>query len=120
MVEFVVSDTLEVAIQRNPHLGKYLEDYRNNTQRTPIFYPAPDNTLREIANIDVIYPVGDPIFIHIFMENNAKIYQPIEPPLSLEEQLFLEEVMSVILNFASDYPPPENDQVLERNLDEIF
>lgn len=120
MVEFVVSDTIEVAIQRNPHLGKYLEDYRNSTQRTPIFYPAPDNTLREFANIDVIYPVGDPIFIHIFMENNAKIYQPIEPPLSLEEQLFLEEVMSVILNFASDYPPPENDQVLERNLDEIF
>ena len=120
MVEFVVSDTLEVAIQRNPHLGRYIEDYRNNSQRTPAFYPAPDNSLREIANIDVIYPVGDPIFIHIFMENGAKVYQPIEPPLSLEEQLFLEEVMTVILNFASDYPPPENDQVLERNLDEIF
>src|SRR5579875_112174 len=120
MVEHIVSDTLEVAISRNPHLGRYIENYRMQTQRTPQFVPVPDNSLRDIAYIDVIYPVGDPIFIHIYIEKDARVYKPIEPELSPEESQFMEQVLNLILSYASDYPPPETEEVLERNLEEIF
>ena len=120
MVEFVVSDSLEVAVQRNPHLAEYLDRYRYNFQRTPNFVPVPDSSLRDISSLDVIYPVGDPIFIHVFMDNGARIYQPVEPDLNDEETLFMDQVMKIILNFAASYPPPESEEVLDRNLEEIY
>ncbi len=72
MAETVVSDTLEVAISRNPHLGgEYLSRYRMERQRTPTFVPVPTSQLKELTVIDIIYPVGDPIFIHVHPENDA-------------------------------------------------
>ena len=67
MAEMIISDSLEVAQSRNPHLRAYLDRYRATTQRTPTFVPVPDNSLRDMASIDIIYPVGDPIFIMIHL-----------------------------------------------------
>ena len=120
MADYVVSDSLEVALQRNPHLGRYLIDYRIQTQRTPQFVPVPDNSLRDIASLDIIYPVGDPIFIHIYTDNGVKIYKPIEPDLTVDELIMMEQILGVILNFAADYPPPESEEVLDKNLAEIY
>ncbi len=121
MAEMIISDSLEVAQSRNPHLRAYLDRYRSTTQRTPTFMPVPDNSLRDMASIDVIYPVGDPIFIHINLDEfGEKIYTPIEPNLTDEEDLFMDEILNLILAVAADYPPPENDEVLENNLDEIY
>ncbi|WP_393971820.1 type II/IV secretion system ATPase subunit [Oxyplasma meridianum] len=121
MAEMIISDSLEVAQGRNPHLKAYLDRYRANTQRTPTFIPVPDNSLRDLASIDIIYPVGDPIFIHINLDEfGEKTYTPIEPNLTDEEDHFMDEVLNLILAVAADYPPPENDEVLESNLDEIY
>ena len=120
MVDYLVSDSLEVALQRNPHLGTYITQYRIETQRTPQFIPVPDNSLRDIASLDIIYPVGDPIFIHIYTENGVRIYKPIEPDLTEEEVGFQEEILGVILNFAADYPPPESEDVLNSNIEQIY
>ena len=120
MVEYVVSDNLQTAVERNPHLSEYLSSYRFNTQRTPNFIPVPDNSLKDMASLDIIYPVGDPIFIHVYLDNGAKIYKPIEPDLTEEEQIFMDNVLKIILNFAANYPPPESEEVLERNLEEIY
>lgn len=120
MVDYVVSDTQEVAIQRNPHLSQYLAEYRMMTQRTPQFVPVPDNSLRDVASLDIIYPVGDPIFIHVYTENAVRIYKPIEPDLTPDETAFMEEILGVILSFAADYPAPESEEVLNRNLEEIY
>ena len=109
MADYVISDSLEVAVQRNPHLYTYINEYRALAQRTPQFVPVPDNSLRDIASLDVIYPVGDPIFIHIYTENGTKIYKPIEPDLTMEELGFMEQILGVILNYAADYPPPESE-----------
>lgn len=120
MVEYVISDNLQTAVQRNPHLAEYLNNYRFTAQRTPTFVPVPDNSLKDIASLDIIYPVGDPIFIHVYLDNGAKIYKPIEPDLTEEEQIFMDQVLQIILNFAANYPPPESEEVLERNLETIY
>ena len=120
MTENVISDTMEVAISRNPHLYQYLMEYRNSTQMNPEFIPVPDNSLRELTALDIIYPVGDPIFIHVYTENGTKIYAPIEPILTMEETEFMEEVLNILLTHAADLPPPETDEILEQNLDDLY
>lgn len=120
MADYIVSDSLEIALQRNPHLGQYLMDYKIQTQRTPQFVQVPDNSLRDTASLDIIYPVGDPIFIHIYTDNGTKIYKPIEPDLTPDELAFMEQILSIILNYAADYPPPESEEVLDQNLVEIY
>lgn len=120
MTEAIMSDTLDEAISRNPHLHQYLMEYRNRTQLTPEFMPVPDNSLKDLTSLNVIYPVGDPIFIHVYQENGVKIYSPIEPILSMEENDFMEEVLNILLAHAADLPPPENDEILEKNLDELY
>ena len=64
--------------------------------------------------------MGDPIFIHIYTENGTKIYKPIEPDLTMEELGFMEQILGVILNYAADYPPPESEEVLDHNLEDIY
>lgn len=120
MPDYIVSDSLELALRRNPHLSAYLNDYRMQTQRTPQFVQVPDNSLRDVASLDVIYPVGDPIFIHIYDDNGTLIYKPIEPDLTPEQLGFMEQILAVILGYASDYPPPESEEVLDQNLEEIY
>lgn len=121
MEETVKSDTLEMALGRNPHLAEYINNYRNTTGRTPDFYSVPDNSLRDMSSIDVIYPVGDPIFIHIHLnEEGAKVYTPVDPSLDFEGVMLLEEVLNMMLAYATDYPPPETEEVLEQNLNELF
>ncbi len=120
MAEEITSDTIQDALNRNPHLADYILNYRRSTGRTPEFVPVPDNKLRGRASLDIIYPVGDPIFIHAVKEKNAILYKPIEPNLTSEEQDIMEKVMAIILEHAADYPPPESADVLEANIDKIY
>ncbi len=120
MAEYIISDSLEVAIRRNPHLLSYLYEYRTQTQRTPEFVPVPDNSLKDNASLDIIYPVGDPIFIHVYMDNGTRIYKPIEPDLTMEELALMEKILGVVLNYAADYPAPESEEILDKNLEEIY
>ena len=120
MAEEITSDTIQEALNRNPHLADYILNYRRSTGRTPEFVPVPDNKLRGRASLDIIYPVGDPIFIHAVKEKNAILYKPIEPNLTPEEQDIMEKVMAIILEHAADYPPPESADVLEANIDKIY
>lgn len=120
MVETIISDTLEEAISRNPHLYRYLEEYRMKTQRMPDFVPVPDSSLKDNPSLDVIYPVGDPIFIHVYLDDGTRIYHPIEPYLTVEETEIMDAVMGIFLSFAADYPPPETAEQLENNIDELY
>ncbi|MEM0154981.1 MAG: type II/IV secretion system ATPase subunit [Thermoplasmataceae archaeon] len=120
MADEVTSDTIQDALNRNPHLAEYLVNYRRSTGRVPEFIPVPDNKLRSRTTIDIIYPVGDPIFIHVLKEKNSIIYKPIEPTLTDEEHDVMEKTMSIILEHAADYPAPESQDILEANIDKIY
>ncbi len=37
-----------------------------------------------------------------------------------EELEIMDRVLEIILGYAADYPPPENDEQLEKNLEEIY
>ncbi len=114
------SDTLEQAIARNPHLYTHLVKYRAERQRAPNFVLIPDSSMKSLKEFDIIYPVGDPIFIHAYRIDGEQFYETIEPELSPDESSFLERVLELILQRAADFPAPKNESELERSIDVLF
>ena len=114
------SDTLEQAIARNPHLYAHLVKYRAERQRAPNFVLIPDSSMKSLKEFDIIYPVGDPIFIHVYRIDGEQFYETIEPELSPDESSFLERVLELILQRAADFPAPKNESELERSIDVLF
>ncbi len=114
------SDTLEQAISRNPHLYNHLVKYRNERQRTPNFVTVPDSSMKSLKEFDIIYPVGDPIFIHVYRIDGEQFYETIEPEMSMEESDFLEKVLELILQRAAEFPAPKNESELEKSIDILF
>ncbi len=114
------SDTLEQAVSRNPHLYNHLVKYRNERQRTPNFVTVPDSSMKSMKEFDIVYPVGDPIFIHVYRIDGEQFYETIEPEMSMEESDFLERVLELILQRAAEFPAPKNESELEKSIDILF
>ncbi|HUK27233.1 MAG TPA: type II/IV secretion system ATPase subunit [Candidatus Acidoferrales bacterium] len=78
-----ISRDLIDAMRRNPHLRTYV-DKEGGKLGIPSFYKSLSRDMRTWESPHLIYPVGDPIFIHIFPDKNVKtrkVYRVVEPKL---------------------------------------
>ncbi len=81
-----MNDGLDEARQRNPHLSEYINNFQKNKNSTPVFITEIPREMALEKTPNIIYPVGDPIFIHIYGEPGKEIeYNAIEPRLKTEE-----------------------------------
>lgn len=86
---------------RNPHLREYLEQYMSRGGMEPTFVENLVNEMGGRKKISVIYPVGDPIFIHVFdLKDGSRIYSAIQPDLSDEEREKVDMIKERILELA--------------------
>jgi flagellar protein FlaI len=71
-------------MSRNPHLEGYVTNLFRKTKEMPEFQVQLDRDIQDQDSLNIIYPVGDPIFIHIFKKRGeAEIkYAAIEPEYS--------------------------------------
>lgn len=76
------SDTLS----KNSHLLEYINKISKELDSEPVYLNQLSRDLRFLKDVNIIYPVGDPIFIHIFTkyDEERKIYRPIEPSIPSE------------------------------------
>ncbi|WP_099212045.1 type II/IV secretion system ATPase subunit [Thermococcus henrietii] len=119
----VVSDTLEEAMARNPHLRKYIDQFRKKYGKMPEFYAQLSRDMKDIMYPNIIYPVGDPIFIHIYADpaTAEKRYIVIEPRIeSREEEEKYNMIRDKILEIAPTRDIPEEQEEFERFLDALF
>jgi len=89
-----ISRDLMDAMRRNPHLRTYI-DREAGKLGIPPFYKTLSRDMRIWESPHLIYPVGDPIFIHIFPDKNVKtrrVYRVIEPKLSTPRMDLLQKV----------------------------
>jgi len=72
------------ALQRNPHLGVYIQDFVKRTGNRPEFVTSLSKDIQDDEYINLIFPVGDPVFIHLYgtPEMGEIGYYTIEPPLN--------------------------------------
>ncbi|MCD6373705.1 MAG: type II/IV secretion system ATPase subunit [Thermococcus sp.] len=114
-----VSDNIEVAMARNPHLRRYVEEFVRKTGKFPEFHPQLSRDMKEIKYPNILYPVGDPIFIHIYGDlNTERRYIVIEPRITRpEEEQKYEILKDKILELAPEKKIPEDEDEFEHFLD---
>lgn len=117
-----ISETLETAMARNPHLREYVEDFVRKYGKMPEFHVQLSRDMKEIKYPNIIYPVGDPIFVHIYGDpKTEKRYIVIEPRIqNAEEKAKYELVKEKILGLAPTKVIPEEKEEFEIFLDELY
>ncbi|ASJ11158.1 hypothetical protein A3L12_07540 [Thermococcus sp. P6] len=117
-----ISDTLDDAMRRNPHLRGYVEQFRRKYGKLPEFHAQLTRDMKEIPYPNILYPVGDPIFIHIYGDpQTEKRYIVIEPRIETrEEEEKYTAIKNRILELAPSKDIPEDQEEFEKFLDEIF
>lgn len=119
----MAGDLKELA-ERHEHLAEYINSYVKAGGEMPEYWEVLTEDLVTVRRPNVIYPVGDPIFIHIHYEDTrGKLYTAVEPTLSPEERSKLEKIKRMILEMApeaSDFETKEEfKEVLEKMLDKV-
>jgi flagellar protein FlaI len=107
---------LAEACEKNPHLQQYIDNLERLRIPIPEFEVQLSRSLSDLDYPNIIYPVGDPIFIHILgnAEKGETEYISIEPELSEPEQEKYDDIMNSILEKAPQEPVPESEEQLEK------
>ncbi|MBD3388455.1 MAG: hypothetical protein GF416_05235 [Candidatus Altiarchaeales archaeon] len=87
------------AQNRNPHLKEYLQ---TKGLEKPDFYVQLDRSLKGLDFPNVMYPVGDPIFIHILRRpgENETQYIAVEPQLTPRETEMFNKISDQLIKIA--------------------
>ncbi len=83
-------------VQKNPHLRRYLLDYKARKGRLPKPYVSLSFNMKYLKNRNFLYPVGDPIFIHVYGDS----YHVVEPELTDKEYKVYRKAVSYLLRKA--------------------
>ena len=62
-----MTQTMEEAYAKYPHFRNYLDELRKDRDE-PVWVIDLDRSMRANKNPNYLYPVGDPIFIHIWKD----------------------------------------------------
>ncbi len=120
-MKVVKSDTLEEALKRNPHLRKYIEEFKKREGVVPTFVPALSRDMKSLPRPNLIYPVGDPIFIHIYTDKDGnRRYIAIEPRLTPDEEPKFQALMDKMLELAPQEKIPKDDEELSQLIDVLM
>lgn len=112
--------SLAEAESRNPHLSSYLQAFRARNNSTPDFQLALEEEVSEIEFPNIMYPVGDPVFIHIYRggETRKTSYFVIEPTLAKKE--IYNNVLSSILREAPFEKATETKEEFEELIEKLL
>ncbi|RLE51611.1 MAG: flagellar protein FlaI [Candidatus Methanomethylicota archaeon] len=119
------SDKFQLAMRRNPHLKAYIDTLLKSGFSTPTFYDQLSDDLKKQKIVNVIYPIGDPLFVHVYTPTKGTGYkkyvvvEPIKP--SNEALAAVEKVFAkVISDYEIPQSPEEKAALVEKVLDKII
>jgi flagellar protein FlaI len=74
---------LKKVMRRHPHLMEYVQNFMRAHRDPPEFLAALTRDMGNLESVNVIYPVGDPLFVHIFSTKSIPIsYTSVQPSLT--------------------------------------
>jgi flagellar protein FlaI len=116
----VVSKTLDQATSRNPHLKRYM-DQLVQEGKAPTFHERLERNMSGLSNPNIIYPVGDPIFIHLHKSDEGLVvYDSVQPELTAEEEKIFEQLNSRLIEIAHTLPVPRERSAIAQILTKLF
>jgi len=120
----LLPDRAKAYAKKDPHLLEYLHIVPIDKVGIPQFYPKLSGKLRKISRPNLIYPVGDDVYIHIYYDATdlRNYYIPIEPTLlhSVDKYVRIaEEKMVDYLRNISAETFEEKKEILQKALRSI-
>ncbi len=84
----------EKRVKKNPYFRYYMAQLFKNNEPLPRLVHSLSRDMSASDEPNLIYPIGDPVFIHlhVFGKNKDVLYQPIEPRLIYHRDWILNEV----------------------------
>lgn len=114
------SDELQELAARRPHLREHLKKFRQITGEFPMLVDEPTDE-HEVAHPNVIYPVGGPIYSHVYGDVGTKMqYFAVEPTLTQEEQDVFEKIKDSLLRRSATKEAPEKEAEYDDRIEELL
>lgn len=116
----------EDVLQRNPHLRDYLEAWTRQGQTPPDYHPILTSELKNLRPLNILYPVGDPVFIHLVRRPDDLLpwYFSIEPQLPARDEPTYDALRMQAFLRAPEVSIPETlkqaEETLQTLLDRIL
>jgi len=105
---------------RRPHLRDHLKKFKQITGEFPMLIDEADDDY-ETNRPNVLYPVGGPIFCHIYGDVGQDMkYYAIEPELDDEEQVVFGKVRNRLLQKSVNKPAPESENEYDDRIEELL
>jgi len=99
--------TLNLAIVSYPHLKDYVEKIKKEIG-TPAYYTELDREMKKVNDLNIIYPVGDHLFVHIVRSPGEPTqYNVIEPKMDKETKALYDKVMDKMIEIAHRVEVPD-------------
>ncbi|MBW2982670.1 type II/IV secretion system ATPase subunit [Candidatus Woesearchaeota archaeon] len=117
-------ETMELAMAHYPHFRRYIDDFVKHNP-APKYLTKLEYSLKREEHPNIIYPVGEPMFIHIHKpEGKPTQYIVIEPEMDEETEKLNETILDRMVEIAHRLPVPEKEEditpVLVKILNQII
>jgi len=114
------SDELRQVAARRPHLRDHLKKFKQITGEFPMFIDEADGEY-ESNRPNVLYPVGGPIFCHVYGDIGQDMkYYAIEPNLDEDESIVFDKVRNKLLRKSVTKPAPQNENEYDDRIEELL
>ncbi|CCQ32952.1 Type II secretion system protein [Halorhabdus tiamatea SARL4B] len=114
------SDELRQHAARRPHLRDHLQKFKQITGEFPMFVEEADGEY-ETNRPNILYPVGGPIYTHIYGDIGQDIkYYAIEPELADDERTVFEKVRNRLLERSVMKPAPSEEAEYDDRIEELL
>lgn len=109
---------LKEAAARHPHLAAYLEKLPYARMGIPTYHTTLSAKLGDRKEPNLIYPIGDNLFVHICVdyEDSRNCYIPIEPTLTMDVTGLTERIEKTCIEFGDQLPEFDIDGDRESQL----
>ena len=108
---------LKKAMRKNPHLLEYVQEFVRRHRSPPEFHPVVERKMGDEQQVNVIYPIGDPLFVHVFSTTNIPLsYKSVQPVMTPDLQPKYRKVIQQVYNKAVYMNPHESVEEFEKNL----
>ncbi len=115
-----LSDYFRRALSKNPHLQSYVRRYFDRYGEVPAYAVTLREEMSRLKSPNLIYPIGDPLFIHIHTVEKDVRYKIIEPTLPRESEQKYDKVVESLLFLAQRMKEPGDREELIRLLDDML
>ncbi len=99
-----LAESLNDALSKNPHLVKYLDNIAKKGQPLPDYVEQLSQEMKYAKEVNIIYPVGDPIFIHIKSRRLGErpLYIVIQPVINEKIHKMIELIEEILISHIDE------------------